>query len=105
MLTALADVTEERGGGLKFTRNGQSLTLHPPPRKDFDDVEALMQVRHFLERSEEPSQEAAAEGMHLLVVLDHREARVFRTEAHGSVPQRILPYDLHGAGRVLCAGR
>ena len=101
MLTALADVTEDRGGGLKFTRNGQSLTLHPPRRKDFDDVEALMQIRHFLERSASPSQEAAPEGMHLLVVLDHREARVFRAELHGSVPRHITPYDPLGARRHL----
>ena len=101
MLTSLADVTEERGGGLKFTRNGHSLTLQPPRRKDFDDVEALMQVRHFLQRSGVPSQDAAPEGMHLLVVLDHREARVFRAELHGSVPQHITPYDPHGAGRYL----
>ena len=39
--------------------------------------------------------------MHLLVVLDHREARIFRAEVHGSVPQRILPYDPHGSGRYL----
>lgn len=101
MLTALAEVTEEHSGGLKFTRNGQSITLHPPRRKDFDDVEALMQVRHFLERSGVPSQEATPDGMHLLVVLDHREARVFRAELHGSVPQHILPYDPLGEGRYL----
>lgn len=101
MLAALADVTEDRNGGLKFTRNGQSITLHPPRHKDFDDVEALMQVRHFLERSGAPSQEAAPDGMHLLVVLDHREARVFRAELHGSVPQRIAPYDPLGTGRYL----
>jgi chemotaxis response regulator CheB len=101
MLTALADVAEENDGRLKFTRNGQTLTVHPPRRKDFSDVEALMQIRHFLERSEAPSQDAVAEGVHLLVVLDHREARIFKTELHGSVPQRISAYDPHGANRDL----
>lgn len=101
MLAALAEVKEEHDGGLKFTRNGQSIILHPPRRKDFDDVQALMQVRHFLERSGAPSQEAAPDGMHLLVVVDHREARVFRAELHGSVPQRIVPYDPNGSGRYL----
>ena len=38
---------------------------------------------------------------HLLVVLDHHEARVFRTEVHGAVPERIVPYDPHGYGRHL----
>ena len=33
---------------------------------------------------------------HLLVVIDHHEARVFRTEVHGAVPQRFVPYDPYG---------
>jgi hypothetical protein len=40
-------------------------------------------------------------GTHLLVVIDHREARIYSTELHGSVPQRIAPYDPFGFGRDL----
>jgi hypothetical protein len=38
---------------------------------------------------------------HLLVVIDHHEARVYRTEVHGAVPVRIAPFDPHGYGRHL----
>jgi hypothetical protein len=38
-------------------------------------------------------------GPHLLVVIDHREARVYRAEVRGTVPERITPYDLNGHGR------
>ena len=38
---------------------------------------------------------------HLLVVIDHQEARVYRTEVRGAVPERIVPYDPHGYGRHL----
>ena len=38
---------------------------------------------------------------HLLVVIDHQEARVFRTEVNGAVPERIAPYDPHGYGKHL----
>ena len=38
---------------------------------------------------------------HLLVVIDHQEAKVYRTEVHGAVPERIAPYDPHGYGRHL----
>ena len=38
---------------------------------------------------------------HLLVVIDHQEARVYRTEVHGAIPERIAPYDPHGYGRHL----
>jgi hypothetical protein len=37
----------------------------------------------------------------MLVVIDHREARIYDTEMHGSVPQRITPYDPFGFGRDL----
>lgn len=38
---------------------------------------------------------------HLLVVIDHQEAKVYRTEVSGAVPERITPYDPHGYGRHL----
>jgi pimeloyl-ACP methyl ester carboxylesterase len=43
----------------------------------------------------------ATVGTHLLVVIDHREARIYQAELHGSVPQRIVPYDPFGFGRDL----
>ncbi|MBR8837378.1 MAG: hypothetical protein DSM106950_26055 [Stigonema ocellatum SAG 48.90 = DSM 106950] len=99
MLSALADVTEEHNGNLKFTRNGEMLTVHPPQHKDVSDIQELMQIRHFLERSAIPAQATVAEGVHLLVVIDHREARIYRSELHGSVPERIAPYDPYGSHR------
>ena len=38
---------------------------------------------------------------HLLVVLDHHEARVYHTEVRGAIPERIVPYDPDGHGRHL----
>ena len=101
MLNAITDVTEEHNGNLKFTRNGEVLTLHPPQHKDLSDVQELMQIRHFLERSDAPVEAAIAEGDHLLVVIDHREARIYRAELHGSLPERITPYDPDGSHRHL----
>ena len=44
---------------------------------------------------------ASAAAPHVLVVIDHREARVYHTEVQGAVPERIAPYDPHGYGRHL----
>ena len=33
---------------------------------------------------------------HLLVVIDHQEAKVYRTEVHGAIPVSIASYDPHG---------
>ena len=103
MLGAMTDAAavEEGNGNLKVTRNGQTLVLHRPRGKDLADKQELMQVRHFLERSGTPTPAPAAAGTHLLVVIDHREARIFSTELHGSVPKRITPYDPFGFGRDL----
>src|ERR1700737_1555173 len=81
MFVALADVSDEPNGNMKVKRNGHTLVLHPPTRKDFSDVQELMKIRHFLEQSGGPPQgaaAAAASGTHMLVVIDHREARVYR---------------------------
>jgi hypothetical protein len=101
MLIDLADKVEEHGEILKISRNGQTLSLRRPYRKDMDDIEELMKVRHFLTRTDVVSPPADAGGVNLLVVLDHRMARIYKTESSGSVPQRIIPYDLNGVGRHL----
>lgn len=101
MLGALAEVVQEPNGNLKITRNGQTLVLHPTLHKNVAEVEELMEIRHFLERSGAVEPAEMAEGVHLLVVIDHRQASVYKTEWHGSVPQRIVPYNPGGHARHL----
>ncbi len=101
MLDSITEVEEEHNGNLRFTRHGETLTIHAPKHKDVSDIHELMKIRHFLERSAVPEHQAVADGTHLLVVIDHREARIYQTEMHGSVPERIVPYDPHGLRRHL----
>ena len=105
MLSAIPDVVshEDDKGNLKISRGGQTLLLHRPRGKDLADNQELMQIRHFLERSGSaaPASPPAAAGTHLLVVIDHREARIYSTELQRSVPHRITPYDPFGFGRDL----
>ena len=101
LLNKLAEIEEEHNGNLKVTRNGQTLVLTPPLQKNVADVDELMKIRHFLEHSGEIVLNIDGPGSHLLVVIDHREARIFRVDLKGSVPQRITPFDPHGFGRHL----
>lgn len=101
MLGELAEVVEEPNGNLKVTRNEQTLVLRPSLDKNVTEIEELMEIRHFLERSAAVAPEVAAEGTHLLVVIDHRQARVYKAELRGSVPQRITPYSPDGFDRHL----
>ena len=88
----LGEVTEEPNGNFKVTRHGQTLVLHPPRTKDVAEISELVELRHFLERSEKPAPETTGREAHWLVVIDHHEARIFRSEMHGAVPRQILPH-------------
>lgn len=102
MLNTIAEVTEEHNGNLKFTRHGEVLILHPPKHKDLSDTTEVMQIRHFLERSSVPElADPTEDGTHLLVVIDHREARIYKTELRDLVPESITPYDSDGAHQHL----
>ena len=92
LLRHLGRLEEEPNGNLKATRNGQSLVLHVPLTKDVADTEELMALRHFIERSETAPAGVDAEAALWLLVIDHHEARLFRSEMHGTVPQQLLPH-------------
>jgi hypothetical protein len=92
LLRELGEVEEEPNGHLKVARNGQVLVLHPPHKKDFAEVDDVMALRRFLERSEVTPPETNNPEMHWLLMIDHHEARLFQMEMHEAIPQRILPH-------------
>jgi hypothetical protein len=93
MLTNFCEVAEEPNGNLRVTRNGQLLVLHPPRSKDVSEEDEVMALRHFLEKSDSAPPEVAKAETHWLLVIDHHEARIYRSEMDGHVPQRILPHE------------
>jgi hypothetical protein len=93
LLKAVADVVEESNGNLKVTRNGQTLVLQPNHAKDVDESSMVMDLRHFLERSEAPDPKANGNGAHWLVVIDHQKARIFQSQMHGAIPENIMPHE------------
>ena len=92
LLRHLGRLDEEPNGNLKATRNGESLVLHLPLTKDVPKTEELMALRHFIERSETAPARLDEKEAHWLLVIDHHEARLFRSEMHGTVPQQLLPH-------------
>ena len=44
---------------------------------------------------------ATDDGVHVLVVIDRRIARIYKADLHGTVPQCLIPYDANGFGRHL----
>ncbi|WP_254509002.1 hypothetical protein [Anatilimnocola floriformis] len=102
LLEVVAEVSEGHNGSLHLARNGHSIILNAPKHKDVATVEDLLAIRRFLEQlGDDKAPPPTAPGTQLLVVIEHREAKVYRTESHGAVPQQLVPYDPHGFGRHL----
>ena len=93
MFKHLGEVVTESNGNLKITRNGQTLVLHRPKTKDVANADEVISLRHFLEKSEAIPPTADVKDAHWLLLIDHHEARIFRSEIHGGLPRRILPME------------
>jgi hypothetical protein len=92
LLRQLGQVADETNGDLKVTRHGQIMVLHPPRKKDAYERDEILALRHFLERSEMQAPETNGRDAHMLLVIDHHEARLFRAEVNGGIPHQILPH-------------
>jgi hypothetical protein len=101
LLENLGHVAVQPNGHLRVTCNGQSMVLHPAQDHSITSLDEQKLLRHFLAKVTNETAAPPTSGTHLLVVIDHREARVYQTELHGSVPQCITPFDPHGFGRQL----
>ena len=94
LLHHLCKVDEEQANGnVKVSRNGQSLVLHPPSTKDVATTDEVLALRHFIEKSEPTLPDPNESTKRWLLVIDHREARLYHSEVHGAVPQLILPHE------------
>jgi hypothetical protein len=93
LLGNLGHLAEEPNGNFKATRNGQTLVLHPPRTKDVAEPEEIMALRHFLERSEPEPAAAPEKGAHWLLVINHHQARIYRSVMNGALLQQILPHE------------
>ena len=89
----IAEVAEQPNGNLRVTRNGQALVMRSHRTKDVAEIDELMELRHFIERSEAAGPAGATGSSHWLVVINHHEARIYRSEMAGTVPERIMPHE------------
>jgi hypothetical protein len=99
LFESLGSIVEEPNGNVMFTRNGHVLVIHPETLNHNANPSKLVEIRHFLRSSASEEALPMPSGEHLLVVINHHEANVYRSELHGSVPQKIVPYDPHGFER------
>ncbi|MBI5691026.1 MAG: hypothetical protein HZC55_13140 [Verrucomicrobia bacterium] len=93
LLKTLGRVMQDPSGNLRVIRRGRVFILHPPRNEaDFASPDELAALRRYLEQSEAISPDAEDPAVHWLLVINHHEARVFRSEIKKAIPERILPH-------------
>ncbi len=90
----LGEVEEENNGNLKVTLGGHAFVFQPAYDSDVASPEEIKKIRDLIRGS--AGVEASATRTHILLVMDHSEARVYRTELKGTVPDLITPYNPEG---------
>ncbi len=93
MFRQLGTVETEANGNIKVTRNGQFMILKASQSKGVGEADEVMALRHFLKLTESIPPRSDAAEIHWLLVIDHHQARLFRTEMSGSLPRQILPHE------------
>jgi hypothetical protein len=93
LLAHLCDAVEEPNGSLRVTRNGQVMVLRPTHSKDVSEEDEMASLRRFLEKSQSEPADAPGLESHWLLVINHHEARIYRSEMDGTLPERILPHE------------
>ena len=93
------DVIEERFGILQVAKDGQEITVQTHECKEAGSIEAILAIRHFLKKLSEMSiASAVADGLDMIVVLDHQEWKIHRTELRRAVPEPIRTHEPEGFG-------
>jgi hypothetical protein len=93
LFRALCPAEELADGGLRVTRNAQTLVLHLPLATEVAEPGQIEELREFLVRSAKPIRPLAGPQLDWLAVIDHHEARVFRSGTRGTGAEVIRPPD------------
>jgi hypothetical protein len=93
LFETLGEVEHEHNGNLKATLNGNTMVFHSPTDSNVATTEEITRIRHFLHES---GVAATNETSHVLLVIDHREARIFHTGAADLAADVLKPGDPQG---------
>jgi hypothetical protein len=94
LFESLGKVEDEKNSNVKVSLSGQVIVFDSPSHSDIVSPEQINKIRHLI-RSVSVS-DAKEEGLHMLLVIDHKEAKVFKTELKGAVPEMIKPHNSLG---------
>ena len=90
----IGTVENQHNGNMHVTWKNENITFSQNANSGVLTADEVMRVRHFLTEAE--SRRPSVNSHHLLVVIDHHEARIFRAELRDGVPETVLLHDTDG---------
>jgi len=93
----MGEVEQNHNGNIKLTISGHAAMFQSPNDSDVATPEQVMQIRHLIQDSQVSGEKES--GQNILVVIDHKEAKIYRTEMKGTVPELVTPNDPDGHDR------
>ena len=105
LLAAIGATADDSHGDTHISRLGRTLILRHTNEKEVGSPEHMKQLRTFLVETMHAQDPELPPGPDLLVVIDHRLARIYQTETPGSTPARVTPYDPNNERRHHPQGR
>ena len=94
LFESLGEVQDEKNSNVKVSIGDQTIVFDSPTHTDIITPDQLNKIRHLIRSASVGS--GGEEGLHMLLVIDHKEAKVYQTEMKGSVPETIKPHNALG---------
>ena len=91
LFEALGQVEDDKNSNVKVSMSGQTIVFDSPTHTDVISPDQVNKIRHLIRAATVGS--AGEEGLHMLLTIDHKNAKVYRTEVKGTVPETITPHN------------
>ena len=95
MFESLGTVEDQPNGNVTVTMSGRSIVFDSPTIADLTSADQVAKIRRLLKG---PADSSPNGGPHMVLSINHQEAKIYQTEMKGSTPERVVPH--HGLGHT-----
>jgi hypothetical protein len=95
MFESLGIVEDQNNGNVTVTMSGRSMVFDSPTDTDLTSADQVAKIRHLLKG---PAGSSPEGGAHMLLSINHKEAKIYQTQLKGSTPEKVVPH--HGLGHT-----
>ncbi|MBS1717724.1 MAG: hypothetical protein JSS72_08335 [Armatimonadetes bacterium] len=92
MFEEIGDATIEHNGNLKVTLGGKTMVFRSNQDSKIASEEDIHEIRSFMQGTGHASTKPTP----LVLVMDHQSAKLYRTDAKETTPEKVVPHDPEG---------